>query len=540
MSRRKKLLYYSLLAVLTLAALEGMARLAYFLAFDQWYRSDPPGAAAAIELAPRESFNIWWRSRHPFYGYTHAHPDGDLNLLPPHPLADDTVVIGVLGGSVAWHILPHFRRAVNQHFSTHQLPRRPVVVELALMGARQPAQAITAANTLALGGHFDLIVNLDGRNELTQGAENLALARAPFFPWAWADALDLTDQESRLVGRIGVLRAQEYKMQRNARSHPFRHTALYGLLNRYRLQRTTAAITRLNHELIRVQTAYKLELHGPRRNSRNAAAIFRESAQTWYRGSLLLAELAELAGAEYYHFQQPNQYVPDAKPLNAAELACCYVAGSLNEVAYRQGYPLLAQFGEKLRQQDINYFDLTGIFADHHETLYQNLCCHLNERGNELLAAAIVERLAPALRRASNRPAPPPDSGLAAAHPTPQPPQLLAAAQFQVYLHAGNQLLYVRPDCPPKAEQSRFFLHIVPVNPADLPPHRREHGFANRDFSFYGANAREAGFAAAAGGRLNGQCIVARRLPPWSIASLRTGQFNSAGELWSAEYHFPQ
>ena len=41
MTLPKKLLFYSLLLLLTLAAVEGMARVAYYLAYAEWYSTPP-------------------------------------------------------------------------------------------------------------------------------------------------------------------------------------------------------------------------------------------------------------------------------------------------------------------------------------------------------------------------------------------------------------------------------------------------------------------------------------------------------------------
>ena len=38
----KQILFYSLLLLLTLAGVEGMARAAYYLAYGEWYRPPPP------------------------------------------------------------------------------------------------------------------------------------------------------------------------------------------------------------------------------------------------------------------------------------------------------------------------------------------------------------------------------------------------------------------------------------------------------------------------------------------------------------------
>ena len=188
----------------------------------------------------------------------------------------------------------------------------------------------------------------------------------------------------------------------------------------------------------------------------------------------------------------------------------------------------MQQLGESLHQEGdgFHYFDLTGIFAANAETLYADACCHLNERGNELLAAAMVERLAPALRRAAT--ADPPVSVLAAAAGPLPPPELLINADFQVYRRAGNRLLYVKDNCAAADLETPIFLHTFPVDLTALPADRREHGFENYDFEPYAAGS----------GRINGRCLVEKQLRPYPLTAIRTGQFNDAGEIWSGYYRF--
>lgn len=99
-----------------------------------------------------------------------------------------------------------------------------------------------------------------------------------------------------------------------------------------------------------------------------------------------------------------------------------------------------------------------------------------------------------------------------------------AQSQYAIYLSAGA-LIYLKDPCAPADADARFFLHIIPVDAAHLPPDRRPHGFANLDFAFprYGVN-------------LDGKCVIIADLPPYEIARIRTGQFVSGeNELWRVE-----
>ena len=534
---RKKVLYYGLMLLLTLLALEGMARIAYYAAYGTGYgggRAEEINDFAPPPLQLSVAKADVWQLRHPYYGYTSWDPDHDLSAMPPRQRREDTVVIGLLGGSVSQEIQPYLQRALNRWFVANNLPRQPVVLGLATGALKQPQQTLIVAHTLLLGGEFDLMVNLDGRNEITASvSQGLYEGVFPFFPLWWDKRVGLTSAEILLSGSIGVLRQEQARLAQAAATSPWRWTAVFGLANRWRQERTAAEIIRLNHELAATQAGYILEKHGPRSRLKKDTELIAEAARVWYRNSVILAWLAELAGADYYHFLQPNQYAPDSKPLSPEELAVAYSPESYTEFLVAKGYPLLLEFGQELPGQGVHYFDLTRIFAAHPETLYRDICCHLNARGYELLAAAMVERMEPALLRLGGASPAGPVSALAAARrPTP-PDALLIAAAFRVYLQGdGPWLRYVRDACAAADAEPRFFLHLTPRDLADLPPHRRRHGFDNLDFSF-----------AKAGGKLwQGQCRAQIRLPDYPIAHLRTGQYApyAAGELWVGEYAFPE
>ena len=90
---------------------------------------------------------------------------------------------------------------------------------------------------------------------------------------------------------------------------------------------------------------------------------------------------------------------------------------------------------------------------------------------------------------------------------------LLARSDFDIYAHNG-ELRYLKENCDKLPADARFrvFMHITPVSPADLPAHRRELGFENRDF-----------WIAAHSAFFEGKCILKRVLPDYPIARRKHG-----------------
>ncbi len=105
------------------------------------------------------------------------------------------------------------------------------------------------------------------------------------------------------------------------------------------------------------------------------------------------------------------------------------------------------------------------------------------------------------------------------------PPRIRAA--FAVHLRE-DALLYVREGCRPEDQEGLFILHLDPVDPEDLRPHRRQFGFENLDFRF-AWRALDRG----------DPCVARVALPDWPIRRIVTGQHpgrRDASWLWRGEF----
>ncbi len=102
----------------------------------------------------------------------------------------------------------------------------------------------------------------------------------------------------------------------------------------------------------------------------------------------------------------------------------------------------------------------------------------------------------------------------------------VARADFDVYL-TDTALVYRKQPCgADDLAAARFFLHVVPANPADLPDYRAQSRFDNLDSRF------DHRYAAA-----HGVCLAVVPLPDYALAHVRTGQYApGGGEVWAAEF----
>ncbi len=101
---------------------------------------------------------------------------------------------------------------------------------------------------------------------------------------------------------------------------------------------------------------------------------------------------------------------------------------------------------------------------------------------------------------------------------------------FDVYL-VENSLVYVKEPCEQEDVEALFFLGVNPIDPDNLPDHRRRHGFDNLDFEWDGPGAM-----------IGGMCLAEVPLPEYDIAAIGTGQFvvteDGSRRIWEGEIRF--
>ena len=406
----KPLLVLAMLLV-TFAAIEAMARLTYRFLYGEYARGLPSGAPAAASVDEQIE---QMKFLDPFYGYVSKELDEHRQLLPgrrhgrdvavPRQGEGNAFVVAIVGGSVADDVAAELRTALLQRFSEFRprLDAEPALVNLANPGFHQPQQAAVLVNMLASGARLDVVVNLDGFNDVGRIARDRdVLGPYTLVNRAWITLSSANDHRAKIAG-IRQLREEEREL---LAAHPWEDplygSAVFGLLRRYRLDRIERMIALEHHELAdaipsSMSDYYNgrlIDLMSKAMTGHSADGFFRIGPDSWCRGSRLMAGVVEKLGARYYHFLQPSQYVPGAKPLSDDERDNAFALRHRPGREYRKAYPLLMDCGRRLQAEGVKFFDLSDIFAGHTETLYVDICCHLNQRGDELLAEHMMRRI---------------------------------------------------------------------------------------------------------------------------------------------------
>ncbi len=315
-------------------------------------------------------------------------------------------VVAVTGGSVAFS----FARAVSGELRDELVSELPgfehsVIVNLALPGYKQPQQLMALSYFLALGAHFDVVINLDGFNEVTLPlAENLRRGVYPFFPRNWFFRVQDFDPSTRLaVGELAYLMERRRRQAEFFSRIPWRYSPTAGLLWTVLDRRARQQIAVQELELDRSQqTAAGYTVTGPPWRPADVAASYRELVLFWQRASEQMHDLAAARGIRYYHFLQPNQYLAGSKPMAPEERRIAiqtegYVIGEHAAAAY----PLLIEHGRRLVERGVPFEDLTMLFAGIEEPVYIDRCCHFNTLGERHLTRAVAAVIREDLERTS-------------------------------------------------------------------------------------------------------------------------------------------
>ena len=352
-----------------------------------------PGAAGG------EDADRWQTGLHPFIAFDVRHALTQVRedeLYFRSPAADAGFEILVLGGSVAASFSHQGGPVLAR-----QLRRAPAlagrdvrVLAYGRAAHKEPQQVNTLVYLLGLGFRPDLVLNLDGFNEVAQSNVNAERDTNPAYP--------SIAQWSPFVGGVGspadVDRLLDARSAQNAVrvlarrwvDSPLLASALVGSLATARLERAQRRMVATQERYVQ-QREPSLFLRGPEFD-REPEAVIERGVELWVEGSRSLQALCASRGMLYLHALQPTLHDGVKTPTDL-ELETGSASKAWLE-AVEHGYPKLRTAGADLSAQGIEFVDLTGVFADEAQTIYVD-ACHVNARGNELMAL----RLARAVRR---------------------------------------------------------------------------------------------------------------------------------------------
>lgn len=264
----KKSVFYALTIALVWIVAEVAVVVGHGVRYGRWYSptriqdqarvaASPAGFDAETAAASdgKALSRRWIEVIHPYFGVVldpRRDPTGTVDEhgfisgSSPDVLtrsSPDSTRVAVFGGSLAAGLYRQARPVLLRQLASAGKPVE--TINFAKGGYKQPQQLLILAYMLSLGIELDVVVNVDGFNEVAiPPAENVPRGVYPFYPRMWQRrARDVIEPESvRQAGELAIL--EERRGARAARflDHGLHRSAVLSLIWRYLDQRSERAL----------------------------------------------------------------------------------------------------------------------------------------------------------------------------------------------------------------------------------------------------------------------------------------------------------
>ena len=310
-------------------------------------------------------------------------------------------VIGIFGGSVAaWFCHVGTPRLLGALEAQAFFKDRDVVpLCFSHEGYKQPQQLLALTYFLSIGQQFDLVINVDGFNEVALAALNdqRGLDISMPSPMHMEGLINVIDRSTLTPERLRSMAAIDgYRERLNALGERLRTTrsaAVHVSLDRYYERTRTLYYTELGRlsnlpgsgsdaSMIRVT---------PKVAQRDEPTLFTDIASQWAQSSLMMNAMLNERRVPYFHFLQPNQYFT-TRTFHEAERRIAFNAASPFKRGAERGYPALISASLGLADKE-RFFNAVGIFDRETSPVYIDDCCHYTLVGNRRLADFVASSI---------------------------------------------------------------------------------------------------------------------------------------------------
>jgi hypothetical protein len=370
--------------------------------------------ANALQFEVAEPFRAEWMSHyqlHPYFGFMNP---PNYAGLPFKKTSKDQFIVGIFGGSVAQQFCDYeFKHRVVAKM-LQSLPefqnREIVLLKFANQAHKQPQQLLTLNYFLAVGQELDMVINVDGFNEVALSYLNnkagtevsmpndyvfsplIALANKDVSPEQLELSLEVLQLKDRLQNTLS--RLSECRL---ASCYMLRWGQAKYLLNQYGGKQQT--LSQLKTEAGKSSLIYLKRLERPLEDPEALERI----VDLWFNSSLGMNDLLKARKIPYFEFIQANQYHSTNRQFSEDEKKIAFDEKSQFKEGSAKGYPKLLAKVSSLQAAGVKVFNAANVFDETSDIVYRDNCCHYNNLGNDILSRYIGESIVTALK---NNPAP--------------------------------------------------------------------------------------------------------------------------------------
>ncbi len=320
-------------------------------------------------------------------------------------------IIGIFGGSVANNFAVNLsinqsrgnEEFINNLKSIPELADKEIIILcFASGGYKQPQQLLMLNYFLSIGQEFDMVINIDGFNEVALSYQNNQQQIELSLP-SIQHILPLTQLASddlsvmKAIVQISELKQSlsnainQLESCKLALCHSWKSLQVKGLLENYQKE-----ITKYDEQIARnsskIDGSNSLVYLNKMPVVLEDEIAFDKIAENWYESSLVMSQILAKRNIWYFHFIQPNQYYPTERVFSPEEKVFI-IEDHPYAIGVRKGYPVLLSKINSLREAKVNIFNSVNIFDGEKEIVYRDACCHYNMIGDTILERSLANSI---------------------------------------------------------------------------------------------------------------------------------------------------
>lgn len=319
--------------------------------------------------------------------------------------------IGVFGGSVAsdYAIFQVQNQILPKYLK--QLPglkdKEFVILSFATGGYKQPQQLLILNYFLALGQELDMVVNIDGFNEVALANlnnKNKVDLAMPSIQHIWPLA-NFANNSLSTKAMEATLRIQENKTRINQGLSSLQHCSLaacdalisvyvQNLVNNYKTD-----VIKFEEERTKQQKNDSVIYINTNKSVLEDSLAYEEMAWNWAKSSIFMHKVLSASNVPYFHILQPNQYYQTKRVFGEAEKQIAFNKETPYAKSVQIGYPALFKKFPNLEKNNINILNAVNVFDRTKEAVYVDSCCHYNQAGEVVFSNYVGSSILESLRK---------------------------------------------------------------------------------------------------------------------------------------------
>lgn len=361
---------------------------------------------------------------HPFFGFIQK-PSADFRpgfkvnnygFISPYDYPfkktkPNQFIIGVFGGSVAsdYAIYQVQNKILPKYLK--QLPRLKdrefIILSFATGGYKQPQQLLILNYFLALGQELDMVVNIDGFNEVALSNLNnknqidLAMPSLQHI----LPLTNLANNSLSIKAMKATVRIQENKAKINQAFTTLQNctlaacdalTSVYiqNLVNNYKTD-----VINFEKERTKQQDGGSVIYINTNKSVLEDSVAFEQMAQNWAKSSIFMHKVLSASNVPYFQVLQPNQYYQTKRVFGEAEKQIAFNQDTPYAKAVELGYPALFKKFPNLEKNHIDILNGVNVFDKTKDAVYVDSCCHYNQAGEVIFSDYVGSSILEVLRK---------------------------------------------------------------------------------------------------------------------------------------------